>query len=589
MSIASSFGSVITKKRLSTLTLTVFVSHIFSPFFAYAMSGDPVWNENVLSTEAAAIIQLNSVPLPRTLVAGDTVTLSLTGSVVANPSVGFVTDEDTTLNNLVNAVNAVATGSITASVQTGTGKSIVINATIPGVIVGTLTIDRNLTQRNIRNAVTAVAQQALVSLPQQLFPSDTVSLTLAGSGSPGGVGLTQAFTGNSASTRAALVAQISALSFVDATLSGATDIVITSSFSGTPFSLSNVSVVSAALPVAPIVANVPAQAQKEVYNLARTTNVDETLTAHIAGFTLTGSDLSNLSSHVNTALAGIVSTTLSGASSLAITAVTPGIPFATGNLNISGGTALVVPLIPNRVAVAQVDQIILPRSLVAGDVLSTTIAVPSVSLSKTFTGTTLTGVSANISTDPQVGLYLSGAVSSNTLTLTSRIPGTAFTTSTVHINSTITSANVNPNIAAVARVDRITFPRALVTGDSVSLTINGNTVTSSFSGTSAATLTALASSISGATVGVGALSSGLAITVSSTVPGQDFTLSDVTLENSNQATVLVTPITPVKQKNTYSFNAQELTGDVFSLVINSTTLTGSTLTGVVNAINSAAL
>ncbi len=78
MSIASSFGSIITKKRLSAVTLTVFVSHIFSPFFAYAMSGDPVWNENVLSTEAAAIIQLNSVPLPRTLVAGDTITLSLT-------------------------------------------------------------------------------------------------------------------------------------------------------------------------------------------------------------------------------------------------------------------------------------------------------------------------------------------------------------------------------------------------------------------------------------------------------------------------------------------------------------------------------
>lgn len=78
MSTASFFGSIITKKRVSTVTLAVFVGHIFSPFFAYAMSGDPVWNENILSTEAPAIIQLNSVPLPRTLVAGDTVTLNLT-------------------------------------------------------------------------------------------------------------------------------------------------------------------------------------------------------------------------------------------------------------------------------------------------------------------------------------------------------------------------------------------------------------------------------------------------------------------------------------------------------------------------------
>lgn len=185
MSITSFFGFIITKKRVSVLTLTIFVSHIFSPFFAYAMSGDPVWNENILSTEAPAVIQLNSVPLPRTLVAGDIVTLSLSGSVVANPSVPFVTDEDTTLANLVTVINAVATGSITASIQTVPVKSVVINASIAGVIVGTLTIERNLNQRNIRNAVTAVAQQALISLPQQLFASDTISLTLAGSGTPG--------------------------------------------------------------------------------------------------------------------------------------------------------------------------------------------------------------------------------------------------------------------------------------------------------------------------------------------------------------------------------------------------------------------
>lgn len=592
MSIASTFGSPITKKHVSILTLSVFVSHIFSPFFAYAMSGDPTWSENILSTEAPAIIQLNSVPLPRTLVAGDIVSLGLTiGGTPVNPtpSASFVTDEDTTLADLVANINSVATGSITASVQVGTGKSIVINSSIPGVIMGTLTIDRNLTERNIRNAVTAVAQQALISLPQQLFASDTISLTLAGSGTPGGVGLTQAFSTDSATTRAVLASQIDALSFVDATMTGATDIIITSSFSGTPFSLSNVSVTSSSLPVTPGVANVPAQAQKEVYNLARPTYPDETLTAHIAGFTLTGSDLTTLSSRINVDLAGIVTTTLSGANSLAITASVPGTPFATGNLNITGGSVLVVPLIPNRVAVAQVDQVILPRSLVAGDTVYATVSIPSVSLSRVFASSTLSGLSVNISSDAQVGLYVSGSVSLNTLTLTSRIPGTAFMTSAAHIDSLIASAHVNPNVPAMSKVDRVAFPRALVTGDNVSLTINGNTVTSSFSGTSSATLAALAASISVATVGVNAVSSGLDITVSSTVPGQDFNLSNVTLENSNQATVLVTPIVPVKQKNTYSFHASELPGDVFSVTINSTTVTGSTLTGVVNAMNSANL
>ena len=78
MPITSSFGSFITKKRVATATLVVFVGHIFSPFFAYAASGDPSWSENILSTEAPAIIQNNSVQLPRTLIPGDTVHLGIT-------------------------------------------------------------------------------------------------------------------------------------------------------------------------------------------------------------------------------------------------------------------------------------------------------------------------------------------------------------------------------------------------------------------------------------------------------------------------------------------------------------------------------
>ena len=215
-----------------------------------------------------------------------------------------------------------------------------------------------------------------------------------------------------------------------------------------------------------------------------------------------------------------------------------------------------------------------------------TVSIPSI-VSKTFSSTSLAGLSANISSDAQIGLYISGSVSLNTLTLTSRVPGSAFTTSNAHIDSTIPSVNVDPNISAVAKIDRITFPRSLVAGDNVSLTINGNTVTQSFSGTSANTLSILADSLSGATVGVSAVSSGLNITVNSTVPGQDFNLSDVTLVNSKQATVLVTPIVPVKQKNTYTLTASELPNDNISVTVNSINFNAATLSGVSSLINSA--
>lgn len=51
----------------------------------------------------------------------------------------------------------------------------------------------------------------------------------------------------------------------------------------------------------------------------------------------------------------------------------------------------------------------------------------------------------------------------------------------------------------------------------------------------------------------------------------------------------MTPVIPVKQKNTYVFHQAELLGDILSVTVNGTPFTGSTLTGVIDAINTAGI
>ena len=164
-----------------------------------------------------------------------------------------------------------------------------------------------------------------------------------------------------------------------------------------------------------------------------------------------------LSSDIST-LTGTVSASLDATSKiLTLDAVTAGNGF-TAAFNISGVSVTPTTIVENTGAQAQIDQINLGRSIATGDVLSLT--VNSGSFTQTFTGdqtTTMNTLASDISST------LSGVVSAGyaggILTLTSLIPGTPFTTSSLTIATTVPSTSVQPNIVPVAQKDFIDFER----------------------------------------------------------------------------------------------------------------------------------
>lgn len=83
MSIVSTIGSVLAqnaKKRISRVTLAVFVFQIFSPVFTYAAL--PSFDATVIAGNIAPVTEVVDVSLPRVLVAGDVLSLDVNSSTI---------------------------------------------------------------------------------------------------------------------------------------------------------------------------------------------------------------------------------------------------------------------------------------------------------------------------------------------------------------------------------------------------------------------------------------------------------------------------------------------------------------------------
>ncbi|MDP2104140.1 MAG: hypothetical protein Q8K26_04435, partial [Candidatus Gracilibacteria bacterium] len=182
MSIASFFGSHITQKRLSTLTLIVFAGHIFSPFIAYAVL--PNFSSVLTTPNTVPVVEVVELTLPRDLVAGDTLSITVNGSPLTQ---NFVTSSTLTAQILDLQIGAVAGVS---SVYDTVLKKFTVSSTVAGtaIAVGNLTIVRSpIVPNTTVNNIVAVAQQSEVTISQTLFAGDVIQCTI------GGVALTQAF------------------------------------------------------------------------------------------------------------------------------------------------------------------------------------------------------------------------------------------------------------------------------------------------------------------------------------------------------------------------------------------------------------
>lgn len=164
-------------------------------------------------------------------------------------------------------------------------KKFTIISEIPGVSpnVGNLIITRApIVPVTTVNNVVAVAQESEVSIPQDLFPGDTIQFTVSGTG------LTQVFTGSTDTTLAALADQITASTSASGSYDSVTrKINMIAKIAGNAFSMSNLVITSSGMIPQNIVANVVPVAQVERVTIPRILYSDETLSLTVAGSGLT--------------------------------------------------------------------------------------------------------------------------------------------------------------------------------------------------------------------------------------------------------------------------------------------------------------
>ena len=405
--------------------------------------------------------------------------------------------------------------------------------------------------------------------------------------------LTGTFSTNVATTFASIIAS-SPVAGIVFSASGTNDLVVTSTLTGALFQLNPLSISSGFSP-ATLTGNVAAGYQRDTLTLPFNPIAGDVISVTVAGTTQSGTftrtfsgDLATtmglLTSDIST-LTGTVSASLDGTSHIiTLDAVTAGNPFSAG-FNISGASISPTTLVANTGAQAQVDQIVLGRTIATGDVLSLTINTGSWSVPfATDANTTMNTLASDISTT------LSGVVSASfgggILTITSLIPGTPFTTSSLTIATTVPSVNIQPNIVPVAQKSFIDFERDPISGDIFSLDFSGTT-SHTLSGT---TLTGMISSANLTLTGVASLTlSGThAIEVLSSVPGTPFTLSSAVRSNTPYASGSYTPnvvsVFPIREVDLPTATA----GDILTVTVNNGTAftaTGSDLASLQASLN----
>jgi hypothetical protein len=555
------------KKRFSLFLSVLLVAEIILPGLAFALP--PAFTATQTVANAAAIQQVESLNIPRTLVTGDTVSLSVSGTTVSQ---NFQISHVATLNALASLASGIP--NVTATFDSVNNR-IVFGISSANPTPVSLTLNRSPVSPTIAVAnVVAVAQVARVDVPQFLIPGDVLSLSVDGSG------VSVAYSGSDAGTLTALNAALEALPQVSAVLSlTGRHVTLTAATPGVAFGISNLTVDSSPVSVNAVHANVFPVAQVETLTLARPLYSGDVVALSLSGVNLsqsfTGDTATTMTALANQAdqLASVNAGYSVGV--LTVTAATPGVPFTISNLTVSGSALPAINVTPNNVAVAQRDAVILPRQTVAGDTVH--LDMNGTNLSSTFSGShaaTMSGLILQINALGTVSATFNPLL--NVLTIDSTVPGTPFTVQGARVTSNVASVQTTANVSAVAQVDSLTFGRDFVAGDQVSVVANGNTLSSTFSGSHAATVEDLRSKIA-AMPNLSALASAVTrvFTVSSTVSGTAFTLSSATVRNTISPVVLQNNVQAVNQTSRFVVAPTLIAGDTVSVSIGTGTVSQS--------------
>lgn len=459
------------RKRVAETALIALLAQIALPGLAFA--APPTFTATQTVANALAIEQVETLDVPRVLEAGDSVSLTVSGTVLSQ---NFQVSHAATMNAL--AAFASALPNVSATFDSANNR-LVFNISTTNPTPVSIEISKSpISGTNAVANVVAIAQVVRIDVPQTLIPGDVVSITVAGSG------ISVPFSASDAATLSGLTAAIDSLAEVSAELSGRS-ITVTASVPGSAFGISNLSVVSSDVAVNPVVANVVPVAQVERITLNRPLYSGDVIAVSLSGVNLSQSFSGDTTTTMTLLASQIDAISFVDASysagDLTVTASIPGEAFSISPLTVSGSALASVNVIVNNIAVAQVDAVVLPRQTVEGDFVR--FRINSTDVVEAFSGShadTMSSLVAAISALPNLtASYNSGL---DVVTIESTVPGTPFTIDSAVITTSLSSTNAVPNVPAAAQVSSLSFSRDFASGDELSVVVNGNTVTSSFTG-----------------------------------------------------------------------------------------------------------
>lgn len=476
------------RRSIATVSLIAIISQIIFPAFTFA--ADPTMSATLTQANVPPDAQIVSLVVPRDVNPGDSLSFTLSGQTVVQ---SFDTSSAVTLGLLNVKIDALA--EVTSAVNLAS-RTYTVTSAVPGIgfVPPTLVLVAAAKSfSTLVNNVVAVAQEAEFQISANLIAGDVIGVTVAGTG------IVQNFATDKITTLNSLAAQITGTTTVNASYSGSTGkIHLIAKVAGNAFSISNIVTQSSNVVSSVVQPNVVPVAQVNTITLPRSIDAGETLNLNVSGSGIaqsyTGSSAATLAAFVQQidALA-LVNASVTG-NIITVTAATPGTPFTLGTLSVTGGSAVLVPVQPNIVAVAQIDVLSFSRAFVVGDSLSGSIGSTSIQVAYTGSSdTTLDALAAAIDALPSVIASANHAL--KTVTITAQAGGTPFIAGNFDMSTQLTNTLVTGNVSAVSQSETITFPRTLVTGDEISMVVNGSTFTQSYSGSSNATMTAFSTAL----------------------------------------------------------------------------------------------
>lgn len=438
------------------------------------------WNISAINWAPSQIdtAQVDTLTLPRDFAVWDSFQITIDWITVTQ---NFLTDSSTSLTNLVNQINALPSVNatniwnvITITAATAWIWFSVWNGSFVNTKASTMTITN----------VAAQAQKMKADLPTSLISWDEMTVSIDWTE------IKRTFASDSLTTLTNLASDITSWTQVNATLSWSLTLVLEAKNAWTSFTVDKIEIKNASSSNT-VQISVSAVAQVSTLTIPFVPVSWDNIDIKINWNTITQpftSDLLTTYSLLNTQIDSQAWVTSSVDTTSWIFTITSEVPWTafTASWIFTIDTISSTNDVPNTDSWAQVDSITIWREMEVWDVFDISVAGYTWSINfNTDKTTTIQNIATWIDSLSEVDAVFDW---NQTITITTATPWIGFSSAVISVNTSYSSVTQTANVPAQAKIDTITIPRTLFPWDSLSVDIDSNMISTTYTWSSAATI-----------------------------------------------------------------------------------------------------